>query len=206
MRILTASVYLNRIPDKQQRVLAYFHEPFEVRGARILLIEKQAENETFLYAPVFGDVRRLTGRHISASVNGTDFSYQDLEQLYGMAKGGSVSRLADAELNGKEVYVLESVSSAVADSTYQRMNIFVDKETCVAMKMELFGKGDRLRKIYSVDPESLRQVNGLWIPHKMTMRDVRNNTETALSVHKVEIDIPLPDEMFDPGRLKEFKP
>ncbi|MEN8108157.1 MAG: outer membrane lipoprotein-sorting protein, partial [Pseudomonadota bacterium] len=121
VRTLRASVYLSRVFDNQRRVLAYFHEPFEVRGARILLIEKESGNETFLYAPVFGDVRRLTGRHISSSVSGTDFSYEDLEQLYAMAKGGSVTRLADAELNGKEVYVLKSVSSAGSDSTYQRI-------------------------------------------------------------------------------------
>ena len=205
VRILRASVYLSRIFDNQRRILAYFHEPFEVRGARILLVEKESGNEAFLYAPVFGDVQRLTGRHISSSISGTDFSYEDLEQLYDMAKGRTATRLADAELNGKEVYVLKLVPGAVSDSTYQRINIYVDKQTCVTMKMELYGKGDRLRKIYSVDSESLRQINGLWIPYKMAMRDVRNMTETEIVVHKVEIDASLPDEMFDPGRLKEFK-
>jgi len=188
VRILRASVYLSRISDNQRRVLAYFHEPFEVRGARVLLIEKESGNETFLYAPVLGDVRRLTGRHISSSVNGTDFSYEDLEQLYGMAKGGAITRLADSELNGREVYVLKSVSSAGSESTYPRINSYVDKQTCVTLTMKLYGKGDRLRKIYTVDPESLRQVNGLWVPYKMAMRDVRNMTETKLILHKLEVD------------------
>jgi hypothetical protein len=205
VRVLTATVYLSRIPDKQRRVLAYFHEPFEVRGARILLLEKASGNETYLYAPVFGDVRRLTGRHISSSVNGTDFSYEDLEQLYGLASGGALTRLEDSDLNGEKVYVLKSVSDAESDSRYQSITVFVDKRTCVAMKMELYGKGDRLRKVYTVDPESLRQVNGLWIPHKMLMQDAHKRTETELSVHKVEVDVPLPEEMFEPDRLKEFE-
>lgn len=205
VRVLTATVYLSRIPDKQRRVLAYFHEPFEVRGARILLLEKASGNETYLYAPVFGNVRRLTGRHISSSVNGTDFSYEDLEQLYGLASGGTLTRLEDGDLNGEKVYILKSVSDAESDSRYQSITVFVDKQTCVAMKMELYGKGDRLRKVYTVDPESLRQVNGLWIPHKMLMQDARNMTETELSVHKVEVDVPLPQEMFEPDRLKEFE-
>ncbi len=205
-RVLRASVYLSAVSDDRRSVLAYFHEPFEVRGARILLLEKESGNETFLYAPVFGDVRRLTGRHISSSVNGTDFSYEDLEQLYGMARRGTVTRLADTKLNGKEVYVLKSVSSAGSDSTYPSIDTYIDKKTCVTMKMKLYGKGDRLRKIYTVTPDSVRQISGLWIPYKMVMRDVRNMTETKLVVHKVNIDAALPDQTFDPGHLKEFEP
>ncbi len=205
-RVLRATIYLSAVADGRRNVLAYFHEPFDVRGARILLLEKESGNETFLYAPVFGDVRRLTGRHISSSVNGTDFSYEDLEQLYGMVKGGTVTRLADTKLNGKEVYVLKSVSSGGSDSTYPSIELYVDKKTCVTMKMKLYGKGDRLRKIYSVTPDSVRQVDGLWRPYKMLMRDVRNMTETKLVLDKMEFDDALPDQIFDPGHLKEFEP
>jgi len=205
VRVLRASVYLSEYSDGQRRVLAYFHEPFEVRGARILLIEKASGNETFLYAPVFGDVRRLTGRHVSSSVNGTDFSYEDLEQLYGMAKGREMNRLPDSELNGRDVYVLQFRSEAGSGSTYQRVDVYVDKQTCVNMKMELYEKSERLRKVYMVDHDSLRKVNDQWVPYKMTMRDIRNMTETKLILHKMEIDVAFPDDMFDQSRLKEFK-
>lgn len=205
-RILRASVYLSGVSENRRKVLAYFHEPFEVRGARILLLEKESGNETYLYAPVFGDVRRLTGRHVSSSVNGTDFSYEDLEQLYGMAKRGNWTLVDNLELDGAEVYVLESVSVGGSDASYPRIRMYVDKNTCVTMKMKLYGNGERVRKIFSVNEDSVRQVNGSWIPHKMTMRDKRNMTETKLVVHEVAFEASLPDNTFDPGHLKSFKP
>ena len=205
-RILRASVYLGGVSGNRRNILAYFHEPFEVRGARILLLEKESGNETYLYAPVFGDVRRLTGRHVSSSVNGTDFSYEDLEQLYGVAKGGHWTQLDTMELDGRDIYVLESVNNAGGDVTYPRIKMYVDKSTCVTIKMKLYGNGERVRKIFSVDTDSVRRINDSWIPYKMTMRDKRNMTETRLVVHETEFDTSLPDGTFDPGHLKSFKP
>jgi hypothetical protein len=148
----------------------------------------------------------LTGRHVSSSVNGTDFSYEDLEQLYGTARDGSWTRLDDVELDGSQVYVLESVSNAGTPVTYPRITMYIDKNSCVIMKMKLFGSGGRVRKVFSAIADSVRQIEGYWIAHKMVMRDKRNMTETKLLVHKVNVETDFPDEVFDPGYLKDFKP
>jgi hypothetical protein len=208
VRILRASVYVQRSSNDQLRVLAYFHEPFDIRGARILLRENETQNDAYLYVPALPGVRRLKASHISSSVHGTDFSYEDLEQLYGMAKSSTITRSQDTEIDGSKVYVLISEDRADegADSTYQKVIVYIDQKTCVTVKSEMFAAGNRLRKVFSVVPGSIRQVQGLWVPHEMLMKDLRNKTETKLIVHSIEIDSPLPEEMFDKDHLSEFQP
>jgi hypothetical protein len=56
VRILKADLYWKRFADDLARVVAYFQEPLDIRGARILLIEKPPENEIHIYAPALGSV------------------------------------------------------------------------------------------------------------------------------------------------------
>lgn len=206
VRILKADLYWKRFADDLARVVAYFQEPFDIRGARILLIEKAPENEIHIYAPALGKVRRLTASRIAASVHNTDFSYEDVERLYGMFREAPIERQPDAELDGRPVWVLSSGTAAGSDSAYERVVSYVDKERCVVVKMELYGPGARLRKVMTVPADAIHQAGDIWIPREIRMQDVRDGTETTLSVQGVDTQQALPDALFEPDRLDQFSP
>jgi hypothetical protein len=206
VRILKADLYWKRFADDLARVIAYFQEPLDIRGARILLIEKPPENEIHIYAPALGRVRPLTASRIAASVHNTDFSYEDVERLYGMFRQASIERQRDTELDGRLVWVLSSSTAEGSDSAYERVVSFVDKDSCVVVKMELYGPGSQLRKVMTVPADAIRQTGDIWIAHEIRMQDVRDGTATTLSVRGVDTQQALPDALFEPDRLDQFSP
>lgn len=206
IRILRATVYTKRFPDDLLRVLAYFHDPFHVRGTRVLMVERRPLNDSYFYAPAFGKVMKLTARNVSSSLHGTDFSYEDLERLYGMFQESTFSRLPDGEVHGSPAFILGTEAAPKKRSGYQRILTYVDKKTCVVSKMELYESGNRLRKTFEVVPESVREVNGHWIPHEMVMKDEKTTTDTRLFVRRITMGGELPETYFEKGNLDEFQP
>jgi len=100
-KILVADLYLKRFANESTGLIAYFKEPEDLRGTRLLIIEKAPINEMYLYMPALFKIRRITSKRISSSMYGSDFSYEDLERLYGMLSSEAVEQKADALLMDK---------------------------------------------------------------------------------------------------------
>ena len=200
-QVLQADVYWKRFADGNARVLMYFSEPADVRGARFLVIQNKPQNDMYIYMPGLFKVRKITSRRISGSMLGTDFSYEDFERLHGILTDLKAEQFPDDELSGHPVYVINSYPGA--NSGYEKIGTMIDKETCVALKMELYEQGHKLRKEMLVDPASIRAVGDIHVPADLVMRDLRDKTETRLLIENIKTDVPLEDDLFDPTQLKK---
>src|SRR4029434_3475335 len=76
---------------------------------------------------------------------------------------------------------------------------------CVRLKTELFEANDRLRKVASSDRKTITEVSGLHYAPKLTLRDVVKQTETDLSIEKIEIGAEIPDRLFSQTQLTKGK-
>ena len=199
-QVLQSDVYLKRYEDGHSRVMMHFNEPADVRGARFLIVQKEPENEMYIYMPGLFVVRKITSRNISSSVLGTDFSYEDFERLYGILTDTDAKQFADDVLGDRPVHVVNSYPQASSD--YVKIAAYIDIKTCVTLKVELFEKGHQLRKSMTVDPATIRSVGDINIPGKILMRDLRDKTETLLEVRNFRTDLPLADTLFNPEQLK----
>jgi len=204
-KLLFADIYLKRFNDQSSGLIAYFREPEDLRGTRLLVIEKQPANEMYLYMPALFKIRRITSKRISSSMYGSDFSYEDLERLYGMLSSEAVEQKADALIEGEAAYVLVSRPSEDSGSKYESVVSYFDKKSCVIRKVEFFEPGARLRKVLWVNPDKVRPVGGIRVPHEYRMNDIRDKTETRMTVRDVRLDIPVADTIFDHTRLKDFR-
>jgi len=202
---LVADIYLKRFANRNSGLIAYFKEPEDLSGTRLLVIEKAPANEMYLYMPALFKIRRITSKRISSSMYGSDFSYEDLERLYGMLSSEAAEQKADALVDGEVVYVLVSRPSAGSGSRYESVVSYFDKKTCVVRKVEFFEPGARLRKVLLVDADKVRPVGGIQVPHEYLMNDIRDKTETRMTVSDVRLDAPIPDTIFDHTRLKDFR-
>lgn len=199
--VLQADVFLKRYEGDSARIMMYFREPADIRGARFLIVQNGSQNEMYIYMPSLFKVRRITSRQISNSVMGTDFSYEDFERLHGVLSDLHAEQQADMLLGGRPVYVL--TSRPAEDSGYERITSYIDKESCIALRTELYEHGDQLRKKMTVDPASLQRQNGSWFPTELLMKDLRDETETRLTVSNLKLGVDLPDELFDANSLKQ---
>ena len=202
-QVLLADAYWKRFPDQRSKILMYFHEPVDIRGARFLIIENTPENDMYMYMPGLFKVRKITSKRISSSILGTDFSYEDFERLHGVFTDLRAEQYPDEVLDGRPVYVINSYPDG--DSGYEKIKTYIDIETCISLRTELFESGHQLRKTLTVDPADIKKEGGIYVPYALLMQDLRDKTETRMVVQEITIDVPLLDDMFDPEQLKQQK-
>jgi Outer membrane lipoprotein-sorting protein len=204
-KILVADMYLKRFPDETSRLLAYFSEPNDIIGTRLLVIEKPPGNEMYMYMPALFKIRRINSQRISSSMYGSDFSYEDIERFYGMLSSQQPVQAPDAVLDGEPMYVLETRPDEASGSRYSAVVAYFDQRDCVIRRVDFFESGEQLRKQLVVDPGSIETLGTIKLPREFVMTDMRNNTRTSLSIRQIELDLPIDDATFDHERLKEFR-
>jgi len=204
-KILVADIYLKRFQDETSRMIAYFREPDDIVGTRLLVIEKPPENEMYMYMPALFKIRRISSKRISSSMYGSDFSYEDIERFYGMLSTEHPVQAPDTVLDGQPVYVLETRPTEESGSKYEVVVAYFGRQDCVIRQVDFFEPGNKLRKQLIADAGSITTAGSIRLPREFTMTDLRNRTETQLSIKQVELDVPLDDATFNHERLKEFR-
>ena len=202
-QVLLANVYWKRDADNRSRLMMHFEEPADVRNARFLIIENQPQNDMYIYMPGLFKVRKITSKRISSSILGTDFSYEDYERLHGILLDLEAEQYPDDVLDGRPVYVINSYPGE--SSGYDKISTYIDQQTCVTLKAELFERGHQLRKTLTIDPADIQPVGDIQVPRALVMRDIRDKTETRLVIRKITTGDPLDDALFDPEQLKQQK-
>jgi hypothetical protein len=193
-RRLEATLLWKRGSDGLSRVRVTVDAPPAERGTAFLLIEREGEDDMFSYLPALRRVRRITTRAVTGSFLGTDLSYEDFQQLQGLADHARMSRLPDGSIGGRPVYVLESVAADGSASSYERVRSYVDRESCVLLRAELSGPGVE-REIVVAWPD-VERVGERWIPRLLTVRNRRKGSETRLSILATEWDVELADGLL----------
>jgi hypothetical protein len=202
-QVLLADVFWKRDTDNRSRLLMHFEEPADVQNARFLVIENEPQNDMYIYMPGLFKVRKITSKRISSSILGTDFSYEDYERLHGILLDMKAEQYPDDILDGHPVYVVNSYPGET--SSYEKIASYIDKQTCVTLKTELFERGHQLRKTLTIDPADIQPVGDIQVPRALVMRDIRDKTQTRLVIHEIRTDVPLDNALFDPEQLKQQK-
>lgn len=198
-----ATLYWKKFDDGLSKVMMRFYAPPDLRGTGLLMLEREAErNDLFIYLPELGRVKRVTSRMTSSSMFGTDFSYEEFERIQGMAESTPVTRLEDDQVAGRPTWVIESRPTENGSSAYERIVSFVDQENCTILRTQFFERGEDARKVLTAAPESITQEDGgIWIVRRYLMRDLRDETETALVIESVEIGAKIGRKTFSEREL-----
>jgi hypothetical protein len=199
-QVTVVKMFGRRTEKGARQLLVRFLQPEDVRGTAFLILERDGENEMYFQSPEFEAPKRISGTARASTLFGTDYSYEDFEHLQGFHRPGSSRRLDDDSIGNRSVYVVESRSD---DSAYERILTFVDKETCVALRMEMYEPGGRLRKELDVNPDFVRRKGPIWIANMALMHDLRDATTTQLLVDSTEQDVDLPEGMFSLAGLSD---
>lgn len=205
---LRAELFWRRVPDRaeDQDVLVRVEEPPDLRGSAFLLLERGDAYDLFSYLPELQKVRRLSGHAVSGSLFGTDFTYEDFQRLQqGVSETGS-KRLPDAEVSGRPVYVVEILPSAESGSAYRRLVSYVDRETCVALRIDFETEPGQLAKQLLADVAEVRTVEGgRHVPYALELTDTGKSTRTKVTLRKLAFDVPLKPSLFSEAALAKSR-
>jgi hypothetical protein len=193
---LRTTIYYKEDDAGSMRVLMRIDEPQDLRDSAILLLEREGGQDILMYVPELRRVRRLHGRMVADTMFGTDFSYEDFRRLQAVSSDLPGERLADAEQQGRPVYVVASRYPEGGDSMYERLVAYIDQKTCVPLKLEFFQKGDSPRKVLEADPAAIVELKGRNVAKKMLLRDLKEGTETAIEVVDLQVDVEIPEKLF----------
>ena len=190
-----AKLYWKKFDNGRSKVRMHFYKPAEMRGAGLLMVEQPARNDLLIYLPELRRVKRITKHMNSASMFGTDFSYEEFERIQGIADEAPATRLEDSVVQDRPTYVVE-VRPEDGESAYERIRSWVDKETCVALRSEFYERGDKPRKVMTADPRHLEKAGDVWLIREIVMRDTRDETETLMQIEEVEVGADIPRKKF----------
>jgi hypothetical protein len=192
-----ARVIGKKLEDGLRRVVLRFDKPRDVRGTAMLMIESPSggPSDFYVFSPEERRTRRVSGRS-SGGLFGTDFSYDDFENWRGFSNQSSAERLPDAVEADRPVYVIAARPVAADGSNYERVVSYIDRETCVVLRIDSFEAGDKLRKVMRADPKSVKTTGDVAMATKVVLEDVIDGTQTRVAIEKIQVDTDLPDRLF----------
>jgi hypothetical protein len=190
-------VYGRTSREGRRHLLLRVSAPPELAGITYLVREKSDGIQVILSTPDFPDGRRLIGAEVGRRLFGTDFSLEDIQRLRGVAPRETSTRLDDDSVDERPTFVIESIPHDDAGSWYRKVVSFVDRATCLIVKSEFYGEGLRLQKVLLADPEHFLSQDGIWLARQLLIRDVRDRTQTRLTVSSIEVGAALPDRFFE---------
>jgi outer membrane lipoprotein-sorting protein len=174
------------------KMLIRFTVPPEVKGVGYLSLPRGGKNpDQWLYLPSMKRERRIAAQDRSASFVGTDFNYEDMEELD--HEKYDVKLLADETVAGQECRVVEArPRSEAGKSLYEKKLLFLRKDIFFLVRMDLFLPGGR-------EPgkrlllEDVALVDGHHVARRMTMKDLTKGSTTVIRLEKLAFDRPQPE-------------
>jgi hypothetical protein len=178
------------------RITLQVIEPKALKGTAYL-VEKYAHSEKlYLYLPAIRRVRTIVGGEANQKLWGSDFSIADIKQIQGLLLDGDAKRLPDASIDGRPVYLIETLGSA--PSPYRKVRSFIDQQSCLLLKAELFSDDGQPHKILTADVSTLLDIDPWWLIQSYRMSDQRAGTRTDLWLSDIFIKERLPEALFTP--------
>jgi hypothetical protein len=170
-----------------------FQAPADVAGTGFLVIENEERaDDQYLYMPALGKVKRISGNQRNQRFMGTDLTYGDLESS-NLRKAHS-TRLADATVGGQEAYVVKSTATAENTSQYSKTITWIHKTSFVPLKVEFYGRNDRLTKTLKV--RRLERQKNIWVVLDCLVENVLEKSSTQIRVDELKLDVRLDDSEF----------
>jgi hypothetical protein len=175
-----------------------------VANTRFLTVENPGKaDDRWIFLPALGKVRRISAGEGSGSFMGTDMSYDDISSADRDVDADEHAILREESLNGKEAWVIESKPKD-SDYQYSRMVSWIDKETHVSMKIELYDRKGELVKILEILKVEDKQGRLTSTVTKMTT--VKAKTSTTINVDIIKYDDPIPASVFTTNFLETGRP
>jgi outer membrane lipoprotein-sorting protein len=165
-----------------------------VAGTRFLTMENPGkEDDRWIFLPDRGRVQRIGASDGSKSFVGTDFSNDDISSADRNAGLDQHSLLREENLGGNPCYVIQSIPK---DSSYQysKMVQWIDKNTRVCHKIELYDKKDALAKTLEI--LKLEDKDGRLSPTQTRMTNHAAGTYTQINVDLIRYDADIPEGFF----------
>lgn len=172
--------------------LIIFLSPAEVRGVAFLSRGRQSQPANqWIYLPSMKRERRLAEPDRDTRFAGTDFTFEDLEEID--PSRFRVSSLPDDMVDGQPAYRLSLV--ALRRSAYQSEVLTIRKSDLVLLKREgrRHGEASPSKRLTLSE---YGNAGGRLVAMRVEMADLKRGSRTAIRLSEVYFDRPQPADRF----------
>ncbi len=191
----TKTLNVEALNSKETKAIVEFTNP-EDNGTKYLMLG----DNLWIYFPEEEDVVKISGHMLKEGMMGSDVSYEDALESDALSTKYTISLADEEPLNNRQCYVIV-LDAKVKKVPYYKRKMWVDKETFVALKEEMFAKSGKLLKVASVLETKI--IKGKNIPVKTEMvNKLRKNSKTVFEMRNIEFDKPMEEEKFSMRYLR----
>jgi outer membrane lipoprotein-sorting protein len=174
------------------RTVIRFTAPAEVRGVALLVVSHPDKaSDQWMWTPAIERDRRIALQDRSSRFFGTDFSFEDLEERD--VDQFNYTLLGEDTVDDAACWKIQAVAKKTKTSQYSRTIQWIRKDHYTVVRIESYVKDELARRL---DYSNLRQVQGYWTAHELSMNDLRRQSTTRLTLSKVEYNANLNERAF----------
>ncbi len=168
-----------------------YHAPARDKGTRMLKLG----NDLWIYLPGVDRVQKISGHMLRQGMMGSDVSYEDLMASRELRKRYDSQIIGADTAEGRPCWKLEM--KAKDDTvTYPRRVSWIDQETYIPLKQELYALSGMLLKTWTMS-DVKDFPGGRKFPTKMVVQDhVKKDTVTRLEFKEMTFGVELQEEIF----------
>lgn len=190
------STFISYSMDKNDKGLVEYLTPSRIQGMKILMLNDG--DDIWSFSPRTNRVRKLASHQKKQSVNGSDFSYEDMSAKdIRKDYAGALGR--DEQINKRECYTI-FLKARSKDKTYSKIITWVDKENFMMLKGIYYDEDGKEWKHMIIG--DIEKINGYWTSKTIEMRNIQKGSKTIMKINKIEFDVQLKKDMFTERNLK----
>jgi len=181
-----------------QKYYTYFKKPSDV-ARMTFMVHKSADgnDQRWIYVPSIDLIKPISADDKNSSFVGSDFSYEDVSGRHWNEDNHKL--LSDSELDGKKVWVIESVPKT-AYKGFARKVSYIDQATYLPLKEEYFDKKGEMTKVFRAEKiETIEDIPTITV---RSMEDLKKNQKTIVEFASIDYNVGIGDDIFTERYLK----
>lgn len=176
-----------------EKSLIEFNSPADVEGTAFLSLENKSsfEEDMYLFLPVLGSVRKISGSQKNGDFVGSDLTYNDLSVF----SGGNYKDNYDGEIieSSSEEYLLK-LKPIDPDIEYKFGKMWIRTDIWLPTKIEFYDQGAELLK--TVKLNDFEEIDENWTAREITVTNQQKGSKTVLKMTEIEFNLELSDQIF----------
>jgi hypothetical protein len=173
-------------------------EPENSKGVTLLGREEKGKPHVeYVYYPMLRRARRVSGVGVFESFLGTDFTYADIGLVE--VHDRSLKLLGTKRVDNQDAYELQETPTHTG--YYSRIVDSVAVDSGLPLERDHYDVANRLwrKQVY----KDVTKVGGVVTPIRVRVEDMESGDWSEIKVTDISYDVQVPDEIFDPAKLRE---
>lgn len=176
-----------------EKSIMFFLSPSDVKNTSFMswTYDSDQGDDQWIYLPALKKTKRISSDSKSDYFMGSDFTYDDLGDR--KLEDDTHKLLREETLDGKECYVVESVSKD-EDYMYSKTLVWVNKSNFIGVQKEFYDEDEDLLKVLAI--KEIEEISGIWVIKNSEMENVQKNHRTTIVLSKIQINTGISESKF----------